>query len=146
MVVIAQPLSVETARRLRSQAEQERARGSANCLAVIAVVRRRVQALVISLSAASVLLSSSTSCCSGVSTSLDMFLLSVRFSAEVCSCSWPAGSRLRSGHPFRGVGSRATAAAAVERVTSAGCARCVVWLDPFSPPRVKPSFLLYCFV
>ncbi|CAM9595097.1 unnamed protein product, partial [Scytosiphon promiscuus] len=38
-VVVAQPLSRDTARRLRSQAEQERARGSAACHAVIEVAR-----------------------------------------------------------------------------------------------------------
>lgn len=38
VVVIAQPLDVETAQRLRWQAEHERERGSATCRAVVAVV------------------------------------------------------------------------------------------------------------
>lgn len=38
-VVVAQPLDVETAQRLRWQAEHERERGSATCRAVVAVVR-----------------------------------------------------------------------------------------------------------
>lgn len=37
-IVVAQPLSLDTARRLQSQAEQERARGSATCRAVVGVV------------------------------------------------------------------------------------------------------------
>lgn len=40
-IVIAQPLSFETARRLRLQAEQERTRGSATCQAVVGVVSFR---------------------------------------------------------------------------------------------------------
>lgn len=38
-VVIAQPLDLETAQRLRWQADQERVRGASTCRAVVALVR-----------------------------------------------------------------------------------------------------------
>ncbi|CAN0409010.1 unnamed protein product, partial [Ectocarpus sp. 12 AP-2014] len=40
-IIVAQPLSFETARRLRLQAEQERTRGSATCQAVVGVAKER---------------------------------------------------------------------------------------------------------